>query len=216
MKHYVDDKLTSIALEGVGPHKAQAVLVKPSFKEFIKTGNPFHDYAEAAKHYYEAKDLEKIDFDKAVKDELVYFFYSSGHVLFDVNGDPVPLPVMLDYISTDFHSRAVDIEKAHKVMKAHKWTLKISEIEHVPSYNADGYNHRYFSIVLLPDKKTFKKMYEMAVASKRGKEFFSCELGDLVKGKSYNYPDWDPLKLHKLRLSEKDLKKDDISEDEDY
>lgn len=204
IKNYVNDKLVSISLEGKGPHKANAVLVKPSFKEFIKKSNPFHDYK--AEHYYESTDLVDVDFDKAVKDGLIYYFHGSGHVLFDIKGNPVPLPHYFEYIATDFHSKAVDIEKAKDVLSKHPWVVNRDslEISPVPYYNAKGSNHRFVGVTLLPDAKSFKKMYNMSLeARKNDTSFFSVALKELMLGKSYTFPKWDPLKLHKLRKEEK-------------
>lgn len=201
IKHYVDNKIVSVDLSGKGPHNSSPVIVKPSFKDFIKTTNPFH--TGWAKHCENIS--KKIDIDKAIKDGLVYYFYYAGHVLFDNTGKAVPIPMTFDYIGTDFHSNAVEIEKAKEVLIKHPWVLNKEdlEIQRVPYYNADGNNHRYLQVTLLPDAKSYNKMYEMAISTKRGKEFFSVELKNLVIGKNYAFPDYNPLKLHKLRIKEK-------------
>lgn len=218
VKNYANGKLSSINLQGKGPHGTHPTLVKPSFKEFIKKSNPFHDYKGAAEHYYELGEplnMQDVDFDQAVKDGLIYYFYGAGHVLFDTKGNPVPLPHTYGYGMTDFHNRAVDIEKAKKVLEKHPWVLNRDDLQiiDVPYYNAQGYNHKYIAVTILPDAKAFKKMYDMAVkAGGGGKEFFSCRLHELVAGKCYVYPDFDPLKLHKLRKKEVEV---EVDEDED-
>jgi len=217
VKNYANGKLSSIGLQGKGPHGSLPTLVKPSFKEFIKKNNPFHDYKELAEHLYELGkplNMEDMDFDKAVKEGLIYYFCYASHVLFDVKGNPVPLPRTYDYSGTDFHSRAVDIEEAKKVLSKHPWVLNRNElkIDDVPYYGAQGYNHRYIAVRLLPDAKSFKKMYDMALKTPGGKEFFSCRLQELVAGKCYAYPDFDPLNLHKLR---KEVVEVEADEDED-
>lgn len=209
IKNYVDGKLVSVGLEGKGPHGSMPVLVRPSFNEFIKKSNPFHDYKNAAEHYYDwksPKDMENVDFDKAVRDGLIYYFYGSGHVLFDHKGKPVPLPHSFDYIGTDFHSKAIDIEKAKEVLSKHPWVINKDslEITDVPSYNSDGYNHRYLGITLFPDAKNFEKMYKMSLKTHDGDKFFSVRLKELVIGKCYAFPKWDPLKIHKFRKKKED------------
>lgn len=199
-KSYINDKLKSITLSSKGPHGSTPFLVKPSFNEFILKSNPFHDYEGGAKHCYNDKEMLEVDIDKAVKESRLYYWYGAGNVLFDIRKDPVPLPHTFDYMATDFHSKAMNLEKAIEVLKKHPWVLNKTELKiyDVPHYNSDGYNHRYLSVTLKPDSKSFKKMYQMSL--KGTEEFFSCRLKELVHGKCYAHPKWDPLKLHKLRI----------------
>ncbi len=102
IKNYVDNELTSISIKGNGPHKSSPVIVKNTFKEFIKKSNPFHDYDKTKKHIeggfvknrYWKGDLSKIDIDKAIKNGLLYFFYTERHILFDCNGKIILFPGM--------------------------------------------------------------------------------------------------------------------------
>lgn len=198
-KKYINGKLNAVDLIGKGPHGSTPVVVKPEFKEFIKTNNPFHTY-----HKNVYASLEDVDFDKAVKDKLIYYFYNAGHILFDIKGNPIPLVRTFDYIGTDFHSCAIDLDQGIKVLSKHKWVLNKEALkkESVPSYNADNYSHEYIKVTLLPDAKAYKEMYNMTLTIKNSN--FSTILRELEIGKSYNFPKWDPLKLHKLRIKEKD------------
>ena len=112
LKQYVNGRLTSTSLIGTSPHGSYPQVVKKSFLEFIKTENPFHNYKDSQNHY--EKLTKNFDFDKAYKDGLIYFFYNSGHVLFNGKGKPVPLSIPFSYIGTDFHSLAVDIKKSER------------------------------------------------------------------------------------------------------
>lgn len=203
IKNYVDNKLESVGLEGKGPHGSYPVVVKPSFKDYIKTKNPFQDYKENTEHIVDSgrAALNDIDIDKAWKDGLIYFFYNAGHVLFDHKGDPVPLPHTYDYIGTNFSSRKSDLEKLQSALLKHKWVINKDDLKmhQIPYYNGGG---MYLPVRILPDSKTYKQMYEMALTSR--KEYFSVELKELVIGNSYKYKDWDPLKIHKYRKKEED------------
>lgn len=202
-KNYVDNKLKGVSLEGKGPHGSHPGVVKKSFSKFLKTSNPFHDYEGAAKHA--ETNLEKLDFDKAVKNDQIFYFYYSGHVLFNGKGEPVSIPYVFDYIGTDFHNGATKLDEVIKVLKKHPWVMNKKELtsHSIPYYNSDFSGHSYIRVVLLPDAKTYNKMYQMALKTKRGAEFFSIELNELVQGKSYAYPKWDPLGIHKFRIERK-------------
>ncbi len=198
-KNYIDDKLTSIELVGAGPYKSRPVIVKESFKNFITTENPFRNQ-EVEIYYYTAEEMLTLDIDQAVQEGRLYYFYHSGHMLFDANQEPVSLSHYFDYIGTDFNSDTIDLDKAVEVLKNHPWVLNKEElvIKDVP-YNNDSVQNKYISVKLKADVTSFKDMYKMSLNIKGREGSWSSELKDLLKGKSYAYPKFDPLDIHKFR-----------------
>lgn len=216
VKSYIDGKINFVTLHGEGPLKSRPAVVKPSFVDFIKHTNPYHHHNLASEHIVDYKDYKDVDFDQAVTDGLVYYFYYSGNLLFDTHGQIIPLVHAFDYIGTDFHSNRVDIDKAVKVLGEHPWVMNKDALHNmaVPYYSAHGHNHRFISVKLLPDVETYRKMFEMAVTFKKD-NIASVRLKELMLGVSYDFPMWDPLQLHILRRPDRDSLSDNDDEDED-
>ena len=216
VKTYLNSKLSSVKLEIKFKHEhTYAEIVKKSFFDYIKTNSPFAS-GSIADH---VENQKTADIEKAYKENRIVLFYTSGHVLFDMNGDPIPFVHHFDYIGTDFQNSRVDLDKVIKTLSKHKWVINRKELKIVeaPYYNSDFTGHKFVGVDLLPDKETYKKMYNMALNKKT--EYFSTELKELMIGRSYVYPKFDPLGIHKLHLSEQEqvkLRSCHCSEESDY
>jgi len=204
VKKYKNGKFFDVILEGLGPHKTSPFLVKPSFFEYIKTTNPFHEGVD--KHLIDLKKSTDLDIINAIKNKHVMFFYGSGHVAFDIDHNPVPLIYPFNYIGTHFSSRNTNqLDKMMAHLKKHKWMINPDnlKIEDIPYYNQsddDRYGiEKYISgIVLRPSKKEFIEMYKLSLDTKNADQSWSVRLHELVKSYCWEHPTYDGLKIHKF------------------
>ena len=123
---------------------------------------------------FEFKSIEEIDFDD------IYYLYTEGHILFDINGDPVPTLNKFDYIGTPFHNECLNLRKAIEVLKNHPWVMnkKDLEIKDIPWFNRDEQRSKYIEVHIYPDKESYKKLYKKSL--KKDKEFWSCRMKDML------------------------------------
>ncbi len=216
-KIYRHNKISSITLEGKGPHGSNPMIVKPIFWEFIKSKNIFQKYIglnpDKPKDVvygfeyctYDKAEKNDFDYDQLLKDNCIVYWYGSANMIFDINGNPIPLVHSFDYSGTHFHNEDSDIDKVLQVLKKHKWSIEPEKLKivDVPYYNNDSGNKRYIGgIQLLPSRKEYIKMYKIAIEltenNKVRKEFWSCTLKDLVHSHSFEKPDFDLLGIHKF------------------
>lgn len=167
----LNDGEPSYRLDGKGPHDINPTVVKPDFWDFIEKYNPFQKTGKEYDFKYglsvicndEELTLEKIEY--AVKNNLIVYFYGSGHEAFDINGEIIPLRKNFEYIGTVFSDEtAEDLNELKDYLSTHPWVLNKEELEilDVPYYNqGDGLN-KYLRVSIKPDKKAYTEMYERA------------------------------------------------------
>ena len=130
--------------------------------------------------------------------------YSSGHMLFDLNNNPIPIPYLFDYIGSPFNNKKSHLKPMLEHLKNHPWVINKNDLRiiDVPYYNNDG-NDRYICgtdeipyIIILPDKESYIEMYKEASSTKRGKEYFSCDIKDIMVS---NYDGKDYMNIKQFR-----------------
>lgn len=200
----IDKKKPIYSFNGKGPHNSWPTLVKPNFFEFIKENNPWstvknvYGWSEIA---YKEKDFTLELIEKCIQTNLLIFAYTDGHMIFDVKGKIIPYARYYDYIGTVFDNKRADLPKMIDHLKKHSWTINKEElkIHDIPYYNQDEGRTQYIAPKLLPDQKTYQKLYEKVKEDK----FWSCRLEDLIKGTNIE-EGIDPMKLKKFLKPRKD------------
>ena len=146
----------------------QPIIVKPSFSSYIKRENPFTS-AESRREEYEFKkyciepSLSAIQNPK----NKIYIMYWDGHVLFDEDLRPEPVPIYYDYIGTPLTDGILtNLPAARAILKIHPNVLHVSEILDIPYYNADADRRHFLEITVLPTKEQICKIYDKAKKSK--------------------------------------------------
>jgi hypothetical protein len=190
-----NEKLTGVSLDGKGPHGSYPMFMKPGFREIIQKYSPW-----AQINYKYVMDEYRIDPKELIKDDYVIdpqnfvYVYSSGHVLFDVNGDPIPTPYCFDYIGTPFTNEHCDLEKMLAHLKQHPWVTNADDlyIDEVPYYNNEEGWRQYIRgkelpwVSILPDAASLKEIYQRALEI--DEELFSARMKDIILGDAvYNW-----------------------------
>lgn len=184
-----NEKLINVELNGKGPHKSWPMFMIPGFREFIKKYNP---WAQIERKY--GIDEYKLDLKEMIKDGFevdlgnFIYIYNTGHILFDVHGDPIPIPYCFDFIGTPFTNEHCDLERMLVHLKDHPWVTNADElyIDDVPYYNNEGGWKKYIRgkelpwVSVLPDKDSLRTIYKRAL--EMDKEYFSVRMRDLVMG----------------------------------
>lgn len=171
---YENGKLKDAVFHGNGPgkeYKSYPVVVKDAFWEMIKTMNPWwtvqhkFGWTDVVIEAKEALKLDKIDL------KNIIYQCGSNHMVYDHTGKPIAMPYAFDYIDSPFTNDVIDLEKALKHLKKHKWVLNKEDlrIADVPYYNNESGTKKWITgsdelpyVVVLPDQKTYEHLYELA------------------------------------------------------
>lgn len=191
----INGKEGKFFIYGEGPHKSRITVVKPEFWDYIRTKNPFQerDARVCWDEYGEGfSTLDEVE--QAWKAGNIIYNYSAGHMIFALNGDPIPLALHLDYIRTILSNQYLDLDKALALLKEHPWVVNKNdlEIKDIPYYNAENDRNRTITVNLLPDAATYKRLYQKAVKLKGNsfstlmKDWFGCQI----------YRNFDPIGLY--------------------
>lgn len=183
-------------------------VVTPKFWEYIKSFNPWweikHKYGWQQDLVIEPKDLLKLD---RVESKDIVLTYGEGHLIFDLDENPIPTPYGFDYIGTPFSSKKSDLVPLLEHLKKHPMVLNGDDlyIEEVPYYNNEDGTEKYIRgkelpwIVILPHQETMTRLFKEG--TERDKEFFSVRMKDILMG------DWlmylSELQGHKKCVSSK-------------
>ena len=161
--------------------------MKPGFREYIQKYNPW-----AQVNYKYGMDEYRVDPRNLIEDDYVIdpqnfvYVYGSGNLLFDIKGDPIPVPYCFDYIGTPFTNERCDLERMLVHLKQHPWVTNADElfIDDVPYYNNEGGWRQYIRgkelpwVSVLPDADSLRTIYRRALDI--NEEYFSVRMRDLV------------------------------------
>ena len=190
-----NEKLVDVSLHGKGPHKSWPMFMKPGFREYIQKYNPW-----AQVNYKYGMDEYRVDPRNLIEDDYVIdpqnfvYVYGSGNLLFDIKGDPIPVPYCFDYIGTPFTNERCDLERMLVHLKQHPWVTNADElfIDDVPYYNNEGGWRQYIRgkelpwVSVLPDADSLRTIYRRALDI--NEEYFSVRMRDLVMSDNvYNW-----------------------------
>lgn len=191
-----NSKRKEVILKGKGPHGSYPMFVKPGFHEFIKKMNPWVGiHGKYGIETFRVYTDEILDGTFEATPENFVWCYHSGHLLFDLNGDPIPVPYCFDYIGTPFTNEDCDLPKMLEHLKKHPWVVNREELKivDVPYYNnEDGWRQYIVGeklpwVSVLPDAQSLKEIYLLAVD--KDKEYFSSRMKEMVYGgNTYNWP----------------------------
>lgn len=173
-----------------GPHDSSPYFFKPGFLEYIKTQNPWHskndeygitDFEITAEHIIKGE--------YTVSPENFMWAYSEGHLLFDLEGAPIPIPYSYDYIASPFTNEYCDLKELLGHLKSHPWGLERESlvIKDVPYYNNEEGWKKFIAeedlefIRILPPKEIIKEIYKEAI--EEDKKYFSTRMNSLLFGK---------------------------------
>jgi hypothetical protein len=186
-------------LEGRGPLGSRPTLLKSDGRDSLTRTNPFVDYKKSP-FSDESSDLEEISIDLDALKERVVWCYGGGHMIFNLDGTPIPFPHHFDYIGTIFHNGRLKLKKAIEHLRNHPWIIngKDLRIEEIPYYNRDEEHQFFFSPIILPDAKEYARLFE--VAKERDPEFPSVRLKEMIS--SGIYSGQDPLGLWQFLTDE--------------
>jgi len=208
-------KIKDAILSGKRPEEhlkhCRPAFAKPALWQGIEKVNPWWEVKGKyliSKAFYEPKELLKLDFIDPV--DLVWI-YNGGHLLFDSDGRPIPLPTAYDYIESPFTNKYSRLEPLLEHLKAHPWVVNGDElhIDEVPYYNNESGKECYIRgrelpwVVIRPDAKSWTQIYQMSLEMRR--EYFSVAMKELLVGGPAYAPieGWDPLDIEQFRLKER-------------
>lgn len=156
-------------------------MASDEFLDLCKTRNPFHT-DDAWKARKEEPRIEDVDPSKIV---LLYF---SGHMIFDLKGEPIPIPYHMDYIEASLKSQTYDLDKVEKKFSRDPRVVSMERKE-IPYYNGSG---PYLEVYYLPKKKELIEMWNQV----REEDLPSVQLKDLVISKPYLESDYLKIKKY--------------------
>ena len=166
----VNEELDNIRLICDDKDLTPVMLDLPDWSEY----KDFYDLLDCR---IKIKSLDNIDLNK------VYFSYSSGHVLFDLNKKPVSIPYLFDYIgSLRERSQGDEVyKKLISLLKKHSFIMDLKTDE-IPYYNAEfpGQMGISFAKILLSQEK-YQELYDKC---KGGGNFWSVRMKEDVMFKS--------------------------------
>jgi len=208
-------KMKDAILSGKRPEEhlkhCRPAFAKPALWQGIEKVNPWWEVKGKyliSSAFYNPKELLKLDSIDPV--DLVWI-YSGGHLLFDYNGRPIPLPTAYDYIESPFTNKYSRLEPLLEHLKAHPWVVNRDDlhIDEVPYYNNDSGKECYIRgrelpwVVIRPDAESWMQIYQMSLDMR--KEFFSVAMKELLVGGPTYAPveGWDPLDIKQFRLKER-------------
>lgn len=192
-----DDKIKDTRLVGKGPHNSHPMLVNPEFSDILNDRNPWAEFDSKGKYVgYGWKGVE-IDLkdvysgEVEVTSENLLFAYTDGHLIFDMEGNPIPRVHTFNYIGSPFSNEYCDLEPMLDYLKSHPWIINPEDLEisSVPYYNNEGGWKKCIGgenglVHILPPKEVYKEIYE----SSKGDEFFSTKMKERIhSGAPYDW-----------------------------
>jgi hypothetical protein len=208
-------KIKDAILSGKRPEEhlehCRPAFAKPALWQGIEKVNPWWEVEGRfliSKAFYEPKELLKLDLIDPVD---LMWVYGSGHLLFDSDGRPIPLPTAYDYIDSPFTNVYCELIPLLEHLKAHPWVVNGDElhIDEVPYYNNESGKYCYIRgrelpwVVIRPDAESWMQIYQMSLEMR--KEYFSVAMKELLVGGPAYAPveGWDPLDIKQFRLKER-------------
>lgn len=184
---YENSKLKDARFIGEGPHNTSVVVVKPEFFDLIKKFNPWwqiHHKFGWDGMTISAKEI--ISQNLEIQPENIIYYYESGHLIFDLNKELIPIPFGYDYISSPFSNKVSDLKPLLEHLKTQNWVINKDElyIESVPYYNNEDRSEQYIKgkeipyVCILPDKESLNEAYKRSLEV--NKKYFSVTLKELI------------------------------------
>lgn len=96
----------------------------------------------------------------------IIYTYSYNHSFFNINKEPIGQVFQGNYIEAELHNKKYKLEELRNYLLTKPEILKLSEIEDIPSYNANKKRNKCIYIQVYIDGETIKKMNE------EGKEWY--------------------------------------------
>lgn len=143
-EHYVDGELIEKKLSYHGD-KIYGWNVKPIYGfdvNILKETNPYWDSYHMLE-YDLPDDPEDID----VKKDII-FAQPSTHLFFDINKEPIPVVLNVDYIHFNNNTYDVDMLKNH--LEMHNNVIECKEVD-IPYYNS-ACGSKGLNVLVLPEK----------------------------------------------------------------
>lgn len=145
----VNEELDNIIIICDDKNLTPMILDLPDWSEYKN----FYDLLDQR---IEVKSLDDIDPSK------VYFAYTSGHALFDLNKKPVSIPYLFNYTSylRERHQGDEVYKKLIDLLKEHSFVMDL-KTDKIPYYNAvfSGQRGISFAKILLSQEK-YEELYE--------------------------------------------------------
>ena len=133
----------------------------------------YNDFGYFYKHKQEINKLEDI------KEDKIFFLYSAGHMLFDVDRNIVSIPYTFIYIGSlkERHEDDKVYKKLMKLFKKHPYVLQLEE-EEIAYYNSafEGQKGIKLAKVYIPQKK-YEKLYNKY----KDEGYWSVNMGSEMK-----------------------------------
>lgn len=179
-------------------------FVKPEFFESIKKQNPFTSRDDSwSKHSVDTQTLSLPEAAQLIDNAKYVILYSAGYILYDSEGNPIPVPLHVSYIGTYFTNQNLKLRPALDVLRKHPWVLNPEDLEiaHIPSYNAERDRDRFIAFDFLADETSFREAHNALLAE--GCQYFGHTqlLGRLI-GQDVSKKDY--FGLHHLRKFDDD------------
>jgi hypothetical protein len=162
----INDKLDSIRLTCDDKDLTPMMLNAPDW-------NQYKNFYYFLDQRIKIKSLDDIDLNK------VYFAYTAGHVLFDLNKKPVSIPYLLNYIGSlkERHPNDKVYERLISLLKEHSFVIEL-KTDKIPYYNAtfSGQRGISFAKILLSQEK-YEELYNKC----KGGDYWSVRMKDNIK-----------------------------------
>lgn len=157
-----DGKVTKVQLSGKGPFGGHPVVVHPSFWTFIREANPFSGAGDLKQHLNDTQSVDAIA--KAYANGDVVWLDVASHMVYTLDGQPVPFARSFDYVGSVFTNVHLDLVAAAAYLREHPWTVnkKTLEVTRVPAYNNEFGDLYYLPVTLLMDAGTYAEMWAVA------------------------------------------------------
>lgn len=137
------------------------VLASPKFRESMRTeGWQADDVYEWIKEATETPYLRFVE-GKATAEDFVVVD-SSGHMLFDADGVPLPVALHFGYIHSRMDNSRYDLKRALAILKERDDIAfpKGAKILRIPGYNADEDRHEHIDFMWTPKAGDYVRVWE--------------------------------------------------------
>lgn len=106
--------------------------------------------------------VEKLKESEVTELSLVAFD-SGSHMLFGVDGIPLPVGIWCDYMTLRFNSETYNLENLHAHLKTRKDIAELSGVDLIPYYNNESGNEKAISFRIIPDKQLYAEAWNIAL-----------------------------------------------------